>query len=178
MAGVFRFRKRGWSRKNLLGEPVSRWTQCRAVGYGGPGKGEGSSLDEREWVVYFTLGDSEDGSTLNCLMFRSAYQLSGVRLAAGDEGCGRIAGYLQAEWKIVSKVGYLELSGEGALKKAYDELWETYDGRTPGSWSGNGYYLHFRHAWHSSHPEQGRLSGSFYDESRATGSSGGFIRRA
>ena len=86
-------------------------------------KGEVSSLDERERVVYFTLKDSEDGSTLNCLMFRSAYQLSGVHLAAGDEviveGSPDI---YKPSGRLSLKVGYLELSGEGALKKAYDEL--------------------------------------------------------
>ncbi len=86
-------------------------------------RGEVSSLDERERVVYFTLKDSEDGSTLNCLIFRSAYQLSGVRLAAGDEvvveGSPDI---YKPSGRLSLKVGYLELAGEGALKKAYDEL--------------------------------------------------------
>jgi len=86
-------------------------------------RGEVSSLDERERVVYFTLKDSEDGSALNCLMFRSAYQLSGVRLAAGDEviveGSPDI---YKPSGRLSLKVGYLELAGEGALKKAYDEL--------------------------------------------------------
>lgn len=86
-------------------------------------RGEVSSLDERERVVYFTLKDSVDGSTLNCLMFRSAYQVSGVRLAAGDEviveGSPDI---YKPSGRLSLKVGYLELAGEGALKKAYDEL--------------------------------------------------------
>lgn len=88
-------------------------------------RGEVSSLDERERVVYFTLKDGEDGSALNCLMFRSAYQLSGVRLAAGDEvvveGSPDI---YKPSGRLSLKVGYLELAGEGALKKAYDELLE------------------------------------------------------
>ncbi len=86
-------------------------------------RGEVSSLDERERVVYFTLKDSVDGSTLNCLMFRSAYQVSGVLLAAGDEviveGSPDI---YKPSGRLSLKVGYLELAGEGALKKAYDEL--------------------------------------------------------
>jgi exodeoxyribonuclease VII large subunit len=86
-------------------------------------RGEVSSLDERERVVYFTLKDGEDGSALNCLIFRSAYQLSGVRLAAGDEviveGSPDI---YKPSGRLSLKVGYLELAGEGALKKAYDEL--------------------------------------------------------
>ncbi len=86
-------------------------------------KGEVSSMDERERVVYFTLRDSVDGSALNCLMFRSAYQLSGVKLAIGDEvvveGSPDI---YKPSGRLSLKVGFFELAGEGALKKAYDAL--------------------------------------------------------
>jgi exodeoxyribonuclease VII large subunit len=88
-------------------------------------RGEVSSLDERERVVYFTLKDSVDGSTLNCLMFRSAYQLSGVRLSLGDEviveGSPDI---YKPSGRLSFKIGFLSLAGEGALKKAYDALLE------------------------------------------------------
>lgn len=86
-------------------------------------KGEVSSVDERERVVYFTLKDSQDESTLNCLIFRYQYQLSGVRLSIGDEviieGSPDI---YKPSGRLSLKVGLIELAGEGALKKAYDEL--------------------------------------------------------
>ncbi len=86
-------------------------------------RGEVSSVDERERVVYFTLKDEADVSTLNCLMFRSLYQLSGVHLAIGDEviveGSPDI---YKPSGRLSVKVGSLTLAGEGALKKAYDAL--------------------------------------------------------
>lgn len=86
-------------------------------------RGEVSSIDTRERVVYFTLKDSQDGSTLNCLIFRYQYQLSGVELRAGDEviveGSPDI---YKPSGRLSLKVGMIELAGEGALKKAYDEL--------------------------------------------------------
>lgn len=86
-------------------------------------KGEVSSVDLRERVVYFTLKDSQDESTLNCLIFRYQYQLSGVQLQVGDEviveGSPDI---YKPSGRLSLKVGMIELAGEGALKKAYDEL--------------------------------------------------------
>jgi len=88
-------------------------------------KGEVSSVDLRERVVYFTLKDSQDESTLNCLIFRYQYQLSGVELRVGDEviveGSPDI---YKPSGRLSLKVGMIELSGEGALKKAYDELFQ------------------------------------------------------
>ena len=86
-------------------------------------KGEVSSVDERERVVYFTVKDSEDGSTLNCLIFRYQYQLSGVSLAIGDEIIVEGAPDIyKPSGRLSLKVGLIELAGEGALKKAYDAL--------------------------------------------------------
>ncbi|NTW13548.1 MAG: exodeoxyribonuclease VII large subunit [Candidatus Moranbacteria bacterium] len=87
-------------------------------------RGEVSSVDERERVVYFSLKDPEDQSMINCLMFRWQYDVSGVRLKEGDdvivEGVPEI-------WKPMGrlslKVGVIEIAGEGALKKAYDALY-------------------------------------------------------
>lgn len=88
-------------------------------------KGEVSSVDLRERVVYFTLKDSQDESTLNCLIFRYQYQLSGVSLRVGDEviveGSPDI---YKPSGRLSLKVGMIELCGEGALKKAYDELFQ------------------------------------------------------
>lgn len=86
-------------------------------------QGEVSSVDVRERVVYFTLKDSKDESTLNCLIFRYAYEVSGVKIALGDEiiveGVPEI---YKPSGRLSMKVGVIELFGEGALKKAYEAL--------------------------------------------------------
>ena len=86
-------------------------------------RGEVSSVDERDRVVYFSLKDASDEATINCLIFRSAYVLSGVRIAVGDEII--IEGSPEI-WKptgrLSLKAGLIEFAGEGALKKAYEEL--------------------------------------------------------
>lgn len=87
-------------------------------------RGEVSSVDERERVVYFSLKDSEDGSLLSCLIFRWQYDASGVRIREGDEVIVEGAPEI---WKPMGKfsfkAGVIEYAGEGALKKAYDELY-------------------------------------------------------
>lgn len=86
-------------------------------------QGEVSSVDVRERVVYFTLKDSRDESTLNCLIFRNQYALSGVELAIGDEIIVEGAPDIyKPSGRLSLKVGIIELCGEGALKKAYDAL--------------------------------------------------------
>ena len=86
-------------------------------------RGEVSSVDVRERVVYFTLKDSRDESTLNCLIFRYQYEVSGVQIAPGDEiiveGVPEI---YKPSGRLSLKVGIIELFGEGALKKAYEML--------------------------------------------------------
>jgi exodeoxyribonuclease VII large subunit len=73
--------------------------------------------------VYFTLKDSIDGSTLACLIFRYAYQVSGVALTIGDEVIVEGAPEIyKPSGRLSFKVGSIEVAGEGALKKAYDEL--------------------------------------------------------
>jgi exodeoxyribonuclease VII large subunit len=87
-------------------------------------RGEVSSVDERERVVYFSIKDAADDSMLNCLIFRWQYDVSGVRLREGDE---IIVEGVPEIWKPMGKlslkVGTIEVAGEGALKKAYDELY-------------------------------------------------------
>jgi exodeoxyribonuclease VII large subunit len=86
--------------------------------------GEVTSVDIRERVVYFTLKDMIDGSMLPCLIFRFAYQISGVDIKIGDqiivEGAPEI---YKPNGRLSLKVGLIELAGEGILKKAYDELY-------------------------------------------------------
>jgi len=86
-------------------------------------EGEVSSVDVRERVVYFTLKDSRDESTLNCLIFRRQYDISGVALTIGDEIIVEGAPDIyKPSGRLSLKVGMIELCGEGALKKAYDAL--------------------------------------------------------
>ena len=86
-------------------------------------QGEVSSVDERDRVVYFTIKDSRDESTLNCLIFRYQYDVSGVRIAIGDEiiieGAPDI---YKPSGRLSFKVGVIELAGVGALQKAYEAL--------------------------------------------------------
>ncbi len=90
--------------------------------------GEVTSVDVRERVVYFTIKDMYDGSTLPCLIFRFAYQISGVEIRIGDEiiveGAPEI---YKPNGRLSLKVGLIELAGEGMLKKAYDELYRKLD---------------------------------------------------
>jgi len=86
-------------------------------------QGEISSIDERERVIYFTLKDSKDESTLNCLIFRFQYDVSGVKLAIGDEVVIEGAPDIyKPSGRLSMKVSVIELSGVGALQKAYEEL--------------------------------------------------------
>lgn len=86
-------------------------------------QGEVSSVDERERVVYFTIKDARDESTLSCLIFQSAYAISGVRLAIGDEIIVEGAPDIyKPSGRLSFKVGVIELFGEGALQKAYEAL--------------------------------------------------------
>lgn len=92
-------------------------------GMAGRIQGEVSSVDVRERVVYFTIKDSQDESTLPCLIFRNQYNLSGVELAIGDEIIVEGAPDIyKPNGRLSLKVGMIELCGEGALKKAYDAL--------------------------------------------------------
>jgi len=86
-------------------------------------KGEVTSVDERERVVYFNLKDKEDGSVLNCLIFRYQYEVSGVKLEIGNEII--VSGYAEIYkpmGKLSLKASVIEVAGEGALKKVYEEL--------------------------------------------------------
>ncbi len=86
-------------------------------------QGEVSSVDERERVVYFTIKDSKDESTLNCLIFRYQYDVSGVRIAIGDEIIVEgVPDIYKPSGRLSLKVGVIELAGAGALQKAYEAL--------------------------------------------------------
>ncbi|MCK5084103.1 MAG: exodeoxyribonuclease VII large subunit [Candidatus Pacebacteria bacterium] len=86
-------------------------------------KGEVTSVDEREKVVYFSLKDEKDDSVINCLIFRYQYEISGVKIKIGNEiiASGRPEIY-KPYGKLSLKTSLVEVAGEGALKKAYDEI--------------------------------------------------------
>lgn len=86
-------------------------------------QGEISSLDLRENYLFFSLKDKDDKSLLNCFMWMSAYQICGVVLEEGMEII--VEGFPEIHkpsGRLSFKASSVELVGEGALKKAYDEL--------------------------------------------------------
>jgi exodeoxyribonuclease VII large subunit len=86
-------------------------------------KGEISSVDTRGSATYFTLKDSEDGSILSCLIFRYQYDVSGVKLEVGQEVIVEgVPGIWKPTGRLSLKAQLLEVSGEGALQKAYHDL--------------------------------------------------------
>jgi exodeoxyribonuclease VII large subunit len=88
-------------------------------------RGEVSSVDIRERVVYFSLKDSVDESVISCLIFRYQYEVSGVKLAIGDEVIVEGAPDIyKPSGRLSLKVGIIEYAGEGELKKAYDALYK------------------------------------------------------
>lgn len=87
-------------------------------------KGEVTSVDIRERVVYFALKDKEDESVLNCLIFRSHYVVAGVNLIIGDEVIVEGAPDIyKPSGRLSLRALTIEYAGEGALKKAYDALY-------------------------------------------------------
>ncbi len=73
--------------------------------------------------LYFSLRDKNDGSVLRSVIWKSTYQMCGVKLKDGLEVI--LSGYADIYPKQGTfnfKAETIELVGEGALKKAYDEL--------------------------------------------------------
>lgn len=86
-------------------------------------QGEISSFDLRGNYLFFSLKDKEDGSVLSCFMWNNDYRLYGIELEEGMEVI--IDGFPAVHkptGKMSMQVSAIELVGEGALKKAYDEL--------------------------------------------------------
>lgn len=73
--------------------------------------------------VYFTLRDKEENYCLDCVIWSSNYRLNGVKLEEGMEiiTAGKPEIYpARGSFNFICQT--LELSGEGAWKKAYDAL--------------------------------------------------------
>ena len=86
-------------------------------------QGEISSIDVRERVVYSSLKDSEDGSVINCLMWKRDYALSGIEFEVGMEIILEgVPDIYKPNGRLSFKASSAELVGEGALKRAYDQL--------------------------------------------------------
>jgi exodeoxyribonuclease VII large subunit len=73
--------------------------------------------------IYFSLKDENSGDVINCAIWSSVYKMCGVKIENGMEvvvsGSADIYG---ARGSLTFKVKTVELVGEGALKKAYEEL--------------------------------------------------------
>lgn len=73
--------------------------------------------------VYFSLKDENTGDVMNCAIWRSVYKMCNVELEEGMKVI--VSGYAdiyRARGMLTFKVRTVELAGEGALKKAYEEL--------------------------------------------------------
>jgi exodeoxyribonuclease VII large subunit len=85
-------------------------------------KGEVSSVNFKNHL-YFSLKDKDDGSVLSCFMWANDYDVCGVEIKEGMELT--IHGFPEI-YKLSGRLNFrtkaIELVGEGALKKAYDEL--------------------------------------------------------
>lgn len=85
--------------------------------------GEVSSCDFRGNYLFFTLKDKTDGSAISCFMWQREYKMSGVTIAEGMEIM--VHGFPEI-YKPSGRLSFhgdsVELVGEGALKKAYDEM--------------------------------------------------------
>ncbi len=85
--------------------------------------GEVSGVEERRGVTYFSLKDTEEEGMLSCLIFRSDSFRQGIRLENGQEviveGSPNV---WRPRGRLSFRVSVVRLAGEGALKKAYDEL--------------------------------------------------------
>jgi len=86
-------------------------------------QGEVSGVDNRDGYLFFSLKDKDDGSVLSCFMWRNNYEMCGISLEVGMEVI--VDGFPEIHapnGKFSFKASIIELVGEGALKKAYDQL--------------------------------------------------------
>jgi exodeoxyribonuclease VII large subunit len=91
-------------------------------------KGEVSSVSLKGHL-YFSLKDKDDGSVLNCFMWANDYEMCGVEIKEGMEltvhGFPEI---YKPSGRFNFRTSAVELVGEGALKKAYEELKKKLEG--------------------------------------------------
>jgi exodeoxyribonuclease VII large subunit len=73
--------------------------------------------------VYFAIKDKSGNALINCIIWNNNYRLCGVKIEVGQELV--MSGYpdiYAQNGRLSFKASTIELKGEGALKKAYDEL--------------------------------------------------------
>jgi len=73
--------------------------------------------------VYFSIKDQSGNALINCIIWKNNYNLCGVKIEVGQELI--LNGYpdiYAPNGRLNFKASTIELKGEGALKKAYDEL--------------------------------------------------------
>jgi exodeoxyribonuclease VII large subunit len=86
-------------------------------------KGEVSSVKDRGSYLYINIKDQQDESVINCFIWRNDYQISGINIEEGMEII--VWGYpsvYKPNGSLSFQIKLIEVVGEGALKKAYDEL--------------------------------------------------------
>ena len=85
--------------------------------------GEIGRVDEKNGHRYFSLKDEAGGAVLNCIIWRSRYEMFGINLCEGMKVVVFGAPEIYAPSGKLSLVcESVELAGQGALKKAYDAL--------------------------------------------------------
>jgi len=86
-------------------------------------KGEISSVDIRERYLFFTIKDAKDDCCMNCFMWVKDYELSGIKLEEGLEVVAHGTPEIYAKaGRFSFRTDAIQLVGEGALKKRYEEL--------------------------------------------------------
>ncbi len=83
----------------------------------------GIQMYEGRSYLYFSVKDSKDQSTVKCFMWKRDFALSGVALSEGVEVV--ITAYpnvYKPNGGLTMQVELVEMVGEGALQKAYEEL--------------------------------------------------------
>ncbi len=85
--------------------------------------GEITSVDIRGTYVFFSIKDKEDESLLSCFMWQRSLQMSGIALEIGMvvAATGMPSVYKKFG-RFTFETSFVELVGEGALQKAYEDL--------------------------------------------------------
>ena len=86
-------------------------------------QGEVTELNIRSGYLFFSLKDQKDESILRCFMWGRDYELCGLSLAKGMEII--VEGWPEVykpSGSLTLRTSTVELVGEGALKRAYEEL--------------------------------------------------------
>jgi len=85
--------------------------------------GEITSLDIRGNYLFFSIKDKKENAMMPCFMWGTAYKMSGILLEEGMEVA--VSGFpemYKPSGRLTFRADTVELVGEGALKKAYDDL--------------------------------------------------------